>query len=80
MFFSVGPDNLPDVLLYLEQRGMTAYWKKIGILLKLPYSGMEEIEGKYAEADDCIMAMFNQWLMSGTASKLVLLDALTRIT
>ena len=67
---------MTEVLLYLSQRGMTPYWKKLGVFLGLPYSDMEEVEVNHARADERMMAMLSQWLRSGTATKQRLLDVL----
>ena len=67
------------MLLYLEDRGLVARWKKIGILLKLPYSDLEVIKRNQPDEEERLMAMLNQWLTSGRATKQALVDALPRL-
>ena len=67
------------MLCYLEDRGLVARWKKIGIMLQLPYSDLEVIKQNQPDEEECLMAMLNQWLTSGRATKQTLVDALRRL-
>ena len=74
--FTAGSENMPEVLSYLIRHGMIPYWKRLGVLLGLPYADMEAVEAVRVRADERMMAMLSQWLRSGTATKQRLLDVL----
>ena len=74
--FTAGSEKMPEVLSYLIHQGMIPYWKRLGVLLGLPYSDMEAVEANHARADERMMGMLSQWLRSNTATKQRLLDAL----
>ena len=67
------------VLLYLEDQGLVARWKKIGIILQLPYSDLEIIKRNQPDEEERLMAMLNQWLTSGRATKQALATTLQRL-
>ena len=67
------------MLLYLEERGLVARWKKIGIMLHLRYSDLEVIKRNQPDEEERLMAMLDQWLTSGRATKQALVDALRRL-
>ena len=73
---SVGSDHLPVVLLYLEDQGLITRWKKIGVMLRLPHSDLEVIKRNQPDEEERLMAMLDQWLTSGRATKEALVDVL----
>ena len=72
----VGPAHLSAVMLCLEDRGLVARWRRIGVLLQLLYSDLEIIESNKAGEENRMMAMLNRWLTSGRATRQALVDAL----
>ena len=54
-------------------------WKKLGLLLRVPYPTLEKIELDRQGVDNRKMAMLNHWLCSGAANKEALLKALGKI-
>ena len=77
--YFVGPANLLAVMLCLEKRGLVARWRRIGVQLQLLYSDLEIIANNNSGEENRMMAMLNQWLTSGKATKQALVDALQRI-
>ena len=67
------------LLLYLEDRGLVARWKKIGVMLQLSYSDLEVIKRNQFDEEERLMAMLNQWLTSGRATKQALVNTLRRL-
>ena len=72
-------DHLSVVLLCLEERGLVTRWKKIGIMLQLRYSDLEVIKRNQPDEEERLMAMLNQWLISGRATKQALVATLQRL-
>ena len=72
--------QLRDVLFYVEQHSVTPHWKKLGVYLGIVFSKLDVIELDRGKADDCMMAMLDLWLRTGTATKQELIDALRKIT
>ena len=67
------------MFLCLEDLGLVARWKKIGMMLQLPYSDLEVIKRNQPDEEERLMAMLNQWLTSGRATKQALVDMLRRL-
>ena len=67
------------MLLCLEDRGLVVRWKKIGIMLQLRYSDLEVIKRNQPDEEERLMAMLDQWLSTGRATKQALVDALRKI-
>ena len=76
----IGPDDLSAVLFCLEQQGLVARWKKIGVLLKVRFADLEVIKQNEDDVEDRMMSMLNKWLTSGRASKQALANALQRLS
>ena len=68
------------MLFCVEQYGVTPHWKKLGVYLGLLLFKLNVIEVDQGKADDCMMAMLDLWLRTGTATKQELTDALRKIT
>ena len=66
-------------MLCLEDCGVGARWKKIGIMLQLRYSDLEVIKRNQPDEEERLMAMLNQWLTSGRATKQALVATLQRV-
>ena len=71
--------HFPDLLEYLQAKGFIFRWKVIGGFLRIPYSRLKVIERNEFGEEERMMAMLDQWLSTGTATKQALLDALRRI-
>ena len=67
------------MFLYLDDRGLVARWKKIGIILQLRYSDLKVIKRNEPNEEERLIAMLDQWLTSGRATKQALVDALRRL-
>ena len=67
---------MPTVLISLQKRGLTTRWKKIGVLLQVPYPDLEIIKRNEDDEEGRMMATLNKWLTSGNASKEALANAL----
>ena len=78
-FCCKGPGHLTEVLMCLIERGLVARWRMIGVLLRLPYSDLEIIENNKIGEENRLIAMLNQWLVSGRATKQALVDVLQRL-
>ena len=59
---------------------MIPHWKKLGVYLRIQLPELEVIEADHVKADDRMITMLDHWLMSDTATKQVLIDALRKIT
>ena len=80
VFFAADCTQLRHVLFYVEQHGVTPHWKKLGVYLGILLFKLNVIETDHGKADDCMMAMLDLWLRTGTATKQELIDALIKIT
>ena len=80
MFFgAVGPDHLREVMMCVHDLGLVVHWKRIGVLLQLSYPKLEIIEYNHPNrVENCLIAMLQQWLVSGRATKQALVDVLQR--
>ena len=63
----------------MQEQGFLPRWKMIGAFLNLSYSNLKVIERNEPGEEDRMMAMLNEWLVSGRATKQALVDALQRL-
>ena len=67
------------MLIYLQEQGFLSRWRMIGAFLSLSYSSLKVIERNEVGEEERMMAMVNEWLISGRATKQALIDALQRL-
>lgn len=75
----VGPSDLSAVLTCLSKCGVVTRWKKIGVLLDVPYSKLQVIQKDETDEEDRLTAMLYQWLNTGTATKQALMNAMKNV-
>ena len=74
-----GPDDLPAVLICLNECGVVTRWRKIGIFLGLRYSVLKVIEKDETDEEDRLTAMLDRWLRAGKATKEALMNAMKNV-
>ena len=63
------------MLQYLEEHNLVSRWRRIGIELELTNSDLDVIQRDRDSVEDCAVAMLDQWLASGSATKQALVEA-----
>ena len=78
-YIYIGATHLRGVLRYLEKHDLISRWRRIGIELELTDGDLEIVQRNNDSVEDCAVGMLYQWLISGTATKQALVEAVQEV-
>ena len=75
LIYSSGAKHIRRVLQYVEEHNLVSRWRRIGIELEITNSDLDITQRDRDSVEDRAVAMLDQWLASGSATKQALVEA-----